>query len=101
MSIDLAGDAIKDIGSRGAVQAATRATYAAFIASGFACASWAARIPQVRDGLDLNPSELGYLLLSIAAGSVVALPLSGRIVARFGSRRAAARGAPGGSREPC
>ena len=34
------------------VGAATRATYAAFIASGFAFANWAARIPQVRDQLD-------------------------------------------------
>ena len=30
---------------------AVRATYAAFIGSGFAFASWASRIPQVRDRL--------------------------------------------------
>ncbi|WP_138757915.1 MFS transporter [Modestobacter altitudinis] len=69
------------------VQAATRATYAAFIGSGFAFASWASRIPQVRSHLDLGPSELGLVLLSIAAGSVVALPASGPLIARFGSRR--------------
>ncbi len=69
------------------VQAATRATYAAFIGSGFAFASWASRIPQVRSHLDLGPSELGLVLLSIAAGSVVALPASGPLFARFGSRR--------------
>ncbi len=70
------------------VQAATRATAVAFIASGFAVASWASRIPQVRDGLHLTPSELGLVLLSLAGGSVVALPLSGPIVARVGSRKA-------------
>lgn len=72
------------------VRDAVRATYCAFIGSGFAFANWAARIPQVRDRLDLDPSELGYLLLAIAAGSVVALPLSGRIVNRLGSRRTVA-----------
>lgn len=70
------------------MQAATRATYAAFIASGFAFASWASRIPQVRRGLGLDPSELGLVLLAIAAGSVIALPLAGPVVTRLGSRRA-------------
>ena len=72
------------------VRSATRATAAAFIGSGFAFASWAARIPQVRDHLDLDPSELGLVLLAIAAGSVVALPLAGPVVTRFGSRRTTA-----------
>ena len=67
-------------------RAGARATYAAFIANGFAFASWAARIPQVRDRLELSSSELGLLLLAIAAGSLVALPLAGIIVARLGSR---------------
>ncbi len=70
-----------------AVRAATRATYAAFAGSGFAFASWAARIPQVRDHLRLDPSELGLVLLAIAAGSVLALPASGPVIARIGSRR--------------
>jgi predicted MFS family arabinose efflux permease len=69
------------------VRAAVGATYVAFIGSGFALASWAARIPQIRDGLGLTPSRLGLVLLSIAAGSIVALLLAGQIVTRFGSRR--------------
>lgn len=72
------------------VRAATRATYVAFAGSGFAFASWASRIPQVRDRLGLDPSSLGLVLLAIAAGSVVALPLSGHLVSRFGSRRVVA-----------
>jgi predicted MFS family arabinose efflux permease len=71
----------------GRVQRATRATYLVFAVSGFGFASWASRIPQVKDRLGLDPSELGLLLLAIAAGSVSALPLSGTIVARWGSRR--------------
>jgi predicted MFS family arabinose efflux permease len=73
--------------SHAQVRDATRATYIAFIGSGFAFASWASRIPQVRDRLHLQPSELGLVLLAIAAGSVVALPLSGPVLTRLGSRR--------------
>ena len=69
------------------VRAATRATYVAFIGAGLPIASWAARIPQIRDRLELTPSELGLVLLAIAAGSIVALPLAGHIVTHFGSRR--------------
>jgi MFS family permease len=71
----------------GQLRTATRATYAAFIGAGFAFASWASRIPQVRSRLELDPSSLGLVLLALAAGSVLALPLSGPLIARAGSRR--------------
>jgi fucose permease len=70
-----------------AVRRATRAVYAVFILSGFAFASWASRIPQVRDALELSQSRLGLILLAMAVGSVVALPLAGVTVARLGTRR--------------
>jgi MFS family permease len=76
--------------ARGEIGGATRATYAAFAASGFAFASWASRIPQVKHRLGLDQSALGLTLLAIAAGSVIALPLSGPVVGRFGSRRTVA-----------
>ncbi|MFD2077754.1 Fucose permease [Actinopolymorpha cephalotaxi] len=69
------------------VRAATAATYAAFIGSGFAFASWASRIPQVRDRLELDSAALGLVLLAIAVGSLLALPLSGPVVTRIGSAR--------------
>jgi MFS family permease len=68
------------------VRAASRAVYAAFGLSGFATASWASRIPQIRDELHLSPSRLGLVLLSLALGSIVSLLMAGQIVARFGSR---------------
>ncbi|MEV4133971.1 MFS transporter [Dactylosporangium sp. NPDC049742] len=68
------------------LRAATRAVYAAFIWSGFAMASWATRIPQIRDELRLGPSQLGLVLVAIAVGSIISLVLSGQIVARLGSR---------------
>ncbi|MCW2497324.1 MFS transporter, partial [Jatrophihabitans sp.] len=70
-----------------ATQSAVRATYGAFIGAGFAFASWAARIPQVKARLHLTPASLGVVLLAIAVGSLISLPLSGLIVARFGTRR--------------
>jgi predicted MFS family arabinose efflux permease len=76
---------IVDAGRRGA--GATRATFIAFTGSGAVMASWAARIPQVRDALGLTPARLGLVLFSIAAGSIVSLVLSGQLVTRFGSRR--------------
>ena len=68
------------------VRSAVRATYAVFIASGVAFASWASRIPQVRDRFHLDPSELGLVLLAMAAGSVIAMLLSGVIIGHFGTR---------------
>jgi fucose permease len=72
------------------VAAAVRATYAAFIGAGFVVASFASRIPQVRDRLHLSPSELGLVLLATAVGSLTALPLGGTIIARLGTRRTVA-----------
>jgi len=69
---------------------ATAAVYAVFILSGFAFASWASRIPQVRDALDLTPKTLGLVLLAIAVGSVSSMPLSGVVVARLGTARTVA-----------
>jgi MFS family permease len=68
------------------VRAARAATAAAFLASGFALASWLSRIPQLRDQLQLQPATLGLVLLAVSAGSVLALPMAGPVVARFGSR---------------
>lgn len=68
-------------------RSAVRATYAAFIFAGLALASWAARIPQVRDELALEPSQLGLVLLSLAIGSITSLLLAGHLVHRLGSRR--------------
>lgn len=67
--------------------AATRAVYAVFILSGFAFASWASRIPSVRDSLELSPRSLGLVLLAMAAGSVIAMPLAGVVVGRLGTAR--------------
>jgi fucose permease len=72
---------------RDSLRRATAAVYAVFILSGFAFASWASRIPQVRDALGLSPRGLGLVLLAIAAGSVSSMPLAGVVVGRLGTAR--------------
>jgi predicted MFS family arabinose efflux permease len=72
------------------VRSAKLAVYAAFIANGFIFASWAARIPQVRDGLRVSPGVLGLILLSVAVGSTIATPLSGLVITWLGDSRTVA-----------
>ena len=72
------------------VLAARNATYVAFIGSGFGFASWAARIPQLRDALQASPSTLGLVLLAVAVGSLIALPLAGIVVTHLGTARTVA-----------
>ncbi len=64
-----------------------RATYAAFIMAGVGFASWASRIPQIRDQLGLDAAQLGLVLLAVAAGSILALTMSSAVIDRYGSGR--------------
>jgi MFS family permease len=72
------------------VAAAIRATNIVFACCGFLLASWVARIPQLRDHLNLDSTQLGWVLLGAAAGALVSRPLSGAIVIRLGQRRTVA-----------
>jgi fucose permease len=54
-----------------------------FAISGFAMSNWLARIPAVRDALEVTPGRLGIILLGLSVGSVLALPLSGPVVHRL------------------
>ncbi len=69
------------------VRRAVVAVVITFVLNGFAFAGWAARLPRVRDALDLRPEQLGVLLLIGAGGALVAMPLSGLAVQRLGTRR--------------
>lgn len=76
-----------------AVLRARTAVYAAFILNGFVFSSWIARIPSIRDTLGLTPGSLSLLLLSLSAGSVVAMPVAGAVVLRAGRVRTVLGGA--------
>ncbi|GAB3267697.1 MFS transporter [Sinomonas notoginsengisoli] len=66
------------------VRAAALAIFVIFGTNGFIFASWAARIPSVTETLRLTTGEMGAVLLVGAAGSLVALPLTGTVVDRIG-----------------
>ncbi|ERM82300.1 hypothetical protein P872_18595 [Rhodonellum psychrophilum GCM71 = DSM 17998] len=57
-----------------------------FFMAGLCFSSWAARIPDIQFKFSLSEAQLGTLLLGLPLGSLVALPLAGWAVHRFGSR---------------
>lgn len=65
------------------------AVSALFFVQGLCFASWASRIPGIQQSLQLSNTALGLVLLALPVGSLVALPLSGWLVARYGSRKVA------------
>jgi MFS family permease len=69
------------------VQRAARCVLVVFGGAGLLFATWVSRIPQVRTRLHLDPGSLGLLLLSLAVGAFVALPLAGGLTQRLGPRR--------------
>ncbi|MFV0252073.1 MAG: MFS transporter, partial [Beutenbergiaceae bacterium] len=60
--------------------------FVTFLLNGVMFASWASRLPAVRDQLGLQPNVMGLVLLFGSMGSLVGLPLSGRLVAAIGAR---------------
>jgi len=63
------------------------AVLGAFTALGFAVGSWGARIPDVKDELDLTEGALGTALLGLSVGAVLGAWIGGLLVRRLGSRR--------------
>lgn len=57
-----------------------------FFMAGLCFASWASRIPDIKQKLQLSDAGLGAVLLALPAGLMVSLPFSGWAVTRFSSR---------------
>lgn len=57
-----------------------------FLVNGVVLASWVPHIPAVKAQHGLSDGQLGLLLLCMAIGAILALPLSAWLVARHGSR---------------
>ncbi|MFC7487990.1 MFS transporter [Knoellia sp. CPCC 206453] len=66
------------------VVSARSAVFIVFALAGVAFASWASRIADAKAGLDLSAGQLGATLFAMSAGSMLAMPSTGRIVNRFG-----------------
>ena len=61
------------------------ATAAIFFANGTMIGTWVAHIPAVQDRLDVSKSTIGLALLCMAAGALVAMPLTGQVLHRRSS----------------
>lgn len=57
-----------------------------FFLAGFSFSSWASRIPTIKSAFDFNEAELGTILLSMPISSLIGLPFSGWLVAKYDSR---------------
>ncbi|MGI3775746.1 MAG: MFS transporter [Janthinobacterium lividum] len=69
------------------------ATTLVFLLNGCVLGVWATEVAPLRERLGLSPGVLGGVLLCAAAGALVAMPLSGRLIARFGAGQVIQAGA--------
>lgn len=72
--------------SSSTITKAAFATKAIFLVCGLAISSWAPMVPFAKDRLGLNDANLGVLLLSLGAGAITLMPISGYFSRRYGSR---------------
>ena len=77
--------------------AARNAVGLSFFLNGLVFSSWVSRIPEVRSSFDLTNGQLGLLLLSIAVGSLLALPTTGASITTWGTVRVVRIGAVAGT----
>lgn len=60
-----------------------------FLIHGLVFGNWIARIPDVKDALNLTDGQLGVTLLGMPIGILIGLPTVSGLIVRFGSRRMA------------
>lgn len=58
-----------------------------YFCQGLAFASWASRIPIIKERLNLTEGQLGTILLMLPVGQLVTMALSGKLVTTYGSAR--------------
>lgn len=62
------------------------AVAAFYFCQGLCFASWASRIPDIKTKLHLDEAQLGSLLLALPLGQLLMMPVSGRLVTKYGSK---------------
>ena len=62
------------------------AIFVIFTLSGLSIATWAARLPEIKQNLDVSTGSIGILILGMSAGSILGLMASAWLMARFGAR---------------
>jgi MFS family permease len=71
--------------ARSSATGARNAVALVFALNGLCFATLASRVPDLRESLDLSNGALGTLLLSVAVGSMVGMPVSGHLIERWGA----------------
>jgi MFS family permease len=69
------------------VRRAMFGVFATFGLNGIAVATWIARLPAVREILDLGLAEIGFVIFGMSAGAILGLLASATVVQRLGARR--------------
>lgn len=57
-----------------------------YFMQGIVFGSWASRIPDIKNALGMSEAELGSVLFAIPLGQLVAMPFSGWLTSRLGSK---------------
>jgi MFS family permease len=65
------------------------ATSTLFLVDGMTFGTWAALIPSFQHKFELSAGQLSWVLFGLIVGALVSMPITGRVVAAFGSRRVA------------
>lgn len=65
-----------------------------YFGQGLCFATWASRIPDLKEMMQLSDAALGSILLALPIGQMLTMPISGRLTAAYGSRRMLTIGAP-------
>jgi len=56
-----------------------------YFCMGLSFASWASRIPDIKTALELSDGIFGSILFALPVGQFLTMPISGRLVTRYGS----------------
>jgi MFS family permease len=68
------------------IRSAWWAVVARFLIHGLVVSTWVSRIPAIQTALGLTNARLGLCLLGTAVGSVIAVPITGWLITKFGSK---------------
>ena len=63
------------------------AIFAVFLASGLSIATWASRVPGIKEALGLDNAQVGLILLGMGVSSIIGISTGPAVMARTGARR--------------
>jgi MFS family permease len=58
-----------------------------FLVDGAGFGTWAAHVPVFKQFLHIENGSLTFVLISVIAGAIISMPVTGQLIARYGSRR--------------